>query len=279
LATAFSAFLTRYRMSRFSESTLYIPNSIRENETVGAEISSWVHRLDAVAKCYTADDNKEREIAVFERLCSDNLYWQRAILRYYGVLNGCVILQFACHGSIRQYLRSQPNKSQPNKPSLPIRLQWAEQATEAISFLRSKGIMHCDISCNNIFLDGQLNAMLGDFAGSSIDGEQCLGWYETSHSDPDMEDPSEKTEIFALGSTFYEILTGRKPYEGRDDVEIERAFRKGNFPNLKSLPALNTVIFNCWRGQYQTTAELLQDLKKEGTLIRPPQIFPTNQIQ
>ena len=58
------------------------------------------------------------------------------------------------------------------------------------------------------------------------------------------------------------ILTGRKPYEGQDDVEIERAFRKGNFPNLKSLPALNKVIYNCWRGQYQTTAELLQDVKK-----------------
>lgn len=250
-------------MSRFSESPLNIPNSIRENETVGAGISSWVHRLDAVAKCYTAGDNKERdrEIAVFERLCTDNLYWQSTILRYYGVLNECVILQFACHGSIRQYLRSQPSNP------LSTRLQWAEQATEAICFLHSKGIMHCDISCNNIFLDAQFNAMVGDFAGSSIDNEQCLGWYETSHFDPDTEDPSEKTEIFALGSTFYEILIGRKPYEGLDDAEIERAFRKGSFPSLESLPALNTVIFNCWHGQYQTTAELLQDVKKEGTLI------------
>lgn len=80
-------------MSRLYESTLNIPNLIRENETVGVGISSWVHRFDAVAKCYTADDNKERdrEVAVFERLSSDSTLGQRAILRYYGLLDGCVI--------------------------------------------------------------------------------------------------------------------------------------------------------------------------------------------
>jgi serine/threonine protein kinase len=262
-------------MSQLYESTLHIPKLIRDNETVGAGISSWVHRLDAIAKCYTADDNKERdrEVAIFERLCSDDIYWQRNIVRYYGVLDGCVILQFARHGTIRQYLRSQTHK-----PSLSVRLRWAEQITDAISFLHSKGIMHCDISCNNIFLDSNLDAMVGDFAGSSIDDEQCLGWYETSHSHPDTEDPSEKTEIFALGSTFYEILMGRKPYEGRDDAEIEGAFRRGDFPNLKSLSALNTVISNCWSGQYQTSADLLRSVKEEGTSIQQPQIILANEI-
>lgn len=262
-------------MSQLYESVLNIPKLIRDNETVGAGLSSWVHRLDAVAKCYTADDNKgrDREVAIFERLCSDDIYWQRSILRYYGVLNGCVILQFARHGTIRQYVQSQTYK-----PALSVQLRWAEQITDAISFLHSKNIMHCDISCNNIFLDDNLNAMVGDFAGSSIDDEQCLGWYETSHSHPDTEDPSEKTEIFALGSTFYEILIGKKSYEGRDDAEIERAFRQGDFPSLRSLSALNTVILNCWSGQYQTSADLLQDVKQEGTSIQYLQIFLANRI-
>lgn len=108
--------------------------------------------------------------------------------------------------------------------------------------------------------------MVGDFAGSSIDKEQCLGWYETSHCHPDMEGPSETSEIFALGSTFYEILVGKKPYEGRDDAEIEQAFRNGSFPSLESLPALNTVILNCWSGRYKTTSELLGDVRTEGIL-------------
>jgi len=114
------------------------------------------------------------------------------------------VSSYNSHATARSGSTYDLNQINLNQINLLIRLQWAEQVTEAISFLHSKGIMHCDISCNNIFLDGQFNAMLGDFAGSSIDGEQCLGWYETSHSDPDAEDPSEKTEIFALGSTFYE---------------------------------------------------------------------------
>jgi len=104
-------------MSQLYKTALNIPKLIRDNETVRAGLSSWVHRLDAVTKCYTADDNKERdrEVAIFEHLCSDDIYLQRAILRYYSVLNGCVILQFAQHSTIRQYVQSQTYK-----PSLSV---------------------------------------------------------------------------------------------------------------------------------------------------------------
>ncbi|KAI1780456.1 hypothetical protein F4818DRAFT_5966 [Hypoxylon cercidicola] len=137
--------------------------------------------------------------------------------------------------------------------------------------------MHCDISCNNIFLDKDLNAMVGDFAGASIDQEQCLGWYETSHSHPDMQEPSEESEIFALGSTFYEMLEGKKPFEGRDDAEIEEAFRNGNFPCLKSLPALNTIILDCRSRRYASTNEVLQNVRQEGiSFINELPMFFTN---
>lgn len=61
--------------AQLRESTLNISEPFRENETVGAGISSWVHRFDAVAKCYTADDGKEREreVAVFDA-------WVRAVV-------------------------------------------------------------------------------------------------------------------------------------------------------------------------------------------------------
>lgn len=263
------------------ESKLNISKFFRGNETVGAGISSWVLRLDAVAKCYTAADGKEREreIAVYERLGSNSDSRKIPILRYYGVFNECVILQLARHGSIRRYLRFSTHK-----PALSTQLRWAEQATDAISFLHSKGVKHCDIFCNNIFLNDNLDAMVGDFAGSSIDGKQCLAWYETSYCHPDVEDPSESSDIFALGSTFYEILVGKKPYEGWDVIEIQQAFRNGNFPSLESLPALDTVILNCWSGRYKTTTELLEDVRTEArakpnpSLPNERQAFRTSQL-
>jgi serine/threonine protein kinase len=140
---------------------------------------------------------------------------------------------------------------------------WIEQATEAISYLHSNGIFHCDISYNNIFLDADYNAMVGDFAGSSIDDKEALGFYATSHHHPDIEDPSTGSEIFALGSTFYEILTGEIPFKGCKTIETEKNIREGNFPTLEHLPALQKVILKCWKCGYQTVDELLVEVKQD----------------
>ncbi|KAH8600125.1 kinase-like domain-containing protein [Bisporella sp. PMI_857] len=209
-----------------------IPHEIEKNDMVGVGLSSWVLRVDAVAKCYTRPAERDREIAVYKRLGS-----HKSILKYYGSLDGSVLLQFAPHGTVRQYLES----SQHNSP-LATRLKWTEQVTEAISYLHSKGVFHCDISYNNIFLDANYNAMVADFAGSSIDNEEALGFYGISHHHPDIEDPSKDSEMFALGSTFYEILTGENPFKGCETVDIERTIRKGNFPTLEHLPPPNGYI-------------------------------------
>lgn len=232
-----------------------VPYLIRDNDRIGTGLSSWVLRVDAVAKCYTNSEEREREIAVYERLGR-----HKAILPYYGSLEASVLLQFAPYGSVRQYLEDPQSKP----PTLARKLLWVSQATEAISFLHSKAILHCDISYNNIFLDTDHNALVGDFAGSSIDDKEPLGWYGMSHCFPGIDDPSVQNEIFALGSTFYEILIGKNPFEGHLAVEVERAIRDGNFPSLDHLPALGTVISKCWRGGYSTVDELLKEVKQEA---------------
>ncbi|KAI1124019.1 kinase-like protein [Nemania abortiva] len=238
------------------------PPSFTGLGTVGIGLSSAVLRLDAVAKCYFGRniEDREREIAVLKRLGADGYKRNKNIVRWYGVLDGCILLQRAHHGSIRQYYL----QYDPHRPPLSTQLQWAEQATDAICFLHSKGVVHCDISCNNIFIDDNLDAIVGDFAGSSIDGNQKCPLYETSHCHPDQKVSSEISDIFALGSTFYEMLVGRKPYDGMEHREIEEAIRNGNFPSLESLPALKTIILDCWNGRYKAATELLEDVRKEG---------------
>lgn len=125
-------------------------------------------------------------------------------------------------------------------------------------------MFHGDISCNNIFLDDSLNINLGDFAGSAIDGLPPLVCYETSHELPD-EDISTRTEIFALGSTIYEIMTGSKPYKDLPEHEVSAAFSKGRFPDLESISAFRNIIMRCWRQNYATAEEAFQDVKSEGT--------------
>lgn len=252
-------------MALFHESTIDVPDRIRDTETVGIGLSSWVHRLDAVAKCYNSKESeaRAREIAVYERLGTER---REGVMRCYGVLDGqSVVLQFARHGSIRQYQHSHYHDT-----PLPVKLRWAQQATKAMAFLHSRRVLHCDISCNNIFLDENLDAMVGDFAGSSLDGKQCLSWYDTSHAHPDTTTPSVKSEIFALGSTFYELLLGEKPFQGMNERAIEESFRQHCFPSLEPLPALRSVIAKCWEQQYDTVADLLCDIDLEGVLKPSP---------
>jgi len=148
---------------------------------------------------------------------------------------------------------------------LALKLRWVEQLFDAVQFIHSRSVLHGDISGNSIFLDDNLNAKLGDFAGSATDNDPPLVCYETSHELPG-EDISTRTELFALGSTVYEIMTGLKPYKDLPDHEVSAAFSEGRYPDLEPVSAFKNTIMRCWSQSYATVDEGLQDVKSEGML-------------
>lgn len=229
---------------------------------VGLGTTALVARLDAVIKFARRTELPllEREKGIYERLGHDH----DGVLRYYGSLGDALILQYASHGSIRQYYASQAKSV-----SLSLQLRWVEQITASVAFIPSRNVLHGDISCNNVLLDKGLNAKLGDFAGSSMDGQDPLICYETSHEHPEIIGISVGSELFALGSTFYEIMTGSKPYKELSDTEIIRVYKEGKYPSLVSLAAFNDTIHRCWTQGYASVDELLEDVKAEGMNFQP----------
>ncbi|KFZ12273.1 hypothetical protein V501_04315 [Pseudogymnoascus sp. VKM F-4519 (FW-2642)] len=191
---------------------IQFPHGVDGKDILEAGITAIVARLDAVIKLVSTTSDRplmemEREKRVYERLGHHD-----RVVSYYGNMGNNIILQYACHGSIRQYFQIQ------TKPlALSLQLRWVEQIAEAVAYVHSKNVLHSDISCNNIFIDHGFNVKLGDFAGSAIDEEPALVYYETSHGHPSITDTTTKSEIFALGSTFYEVMTGSKPYKGLPD--------------------------------------------------------------
>jgi len=240
------------------ESVIKWPLGICYKDLVGAGLTSTVARLDAVVKFVDLEDLNylEREKLVYERLGRDH----SGIVRYFGVVENAILLEFASHTSIRQYV------TRGNQAPLSIKLRWVKQLFDAVQFIHSKGVLHSDISCNSVFLDKDLNIRLGDFGGSDIDRHAPLLVYETSHSLPGSgQDISTKTELFALCSTTYEIMTGLKPYNHLSDYEISTAFSEGRYPDLKTIPVLRHTIIGCWRERYKTIEEALREVKLEGT--------------
>ena len=238
------------------ESVIQWPLALDGRDMVGGGMTAIVARLDAVVKFSAPTESLlfEREKLVYERLGREH----SSIIRYYGALDSAIILQFASQTSIRQYFARQ--KQVP----LSQKLVWVEQLFDVIQFIHSKGVLHGDISCNDIFLDNSLNIKLGDFAGSAIDDLPPLVCYETSHELPD-EDISVRTELFALGSTTYEIMTGSKPYKDLPDHEVSAAFSEGRYPDLKSISVFGSTILKCWMQNYTSAEEALQDVISEGT--------------
>lgn len=212
------------------------------------------------------------EIEVYNRLQVPHR--PSTVLEYYSSSRDGIILEWAAHGSIRQYQRK-------ITAQLPERLlyRWACQAAQAVAFCHSRGVLHGDIHCNNFFLDEGLNIKLGDFAGSSIDGSPGTVCYSVTHQllDVDNQSPSpneatitEKTEIFAFGSALYEMVTGRGLYAGEFakevfDSEVESRFRKKQFPDVTGLRVLGKIIAGCWNLKFSTMAEVLECVETEGT--------------
>lgn len=125
-------------------------------------------------------------------------------------------------------------------------------------------MLYSDILCSNVFLNNNLNVKLGDFAGSAINDLLLLVCYKTSYELPN-KDILIKTELFALGSTIYKIITGLKLYKDLPDYKVSAAFSEGRYPNLESVSTFRNIIIRCWRQSYRTAEEALWDVKLEGT--------------
>jgi hypothetical protein len=57
-------------MAKVEESAIQIPKYVHDTEFIGAGLSAWVHRLDAVVKSYPSNraSKKATEVAIYRRL-------------------------------------------------------------------------------------------------------------------------------------------------------------------------------------------------------------------
>jgi len=252
--------LDKTERSNIIHRTVVSPHGTFSEDLVGVGYSGWVYRLDAVLK--KPHEGQEQDCAVEQRVY-ERLGAHEGILRYFGTTTeGSLILQYASNNSIRHYYTA---KAKDNPISLEQRLRWIHQIVKTFAYIHSKGVLQADIHGANILLDDQLNAIVSDFAGCSIDGEASTGTYQPGFYHPDMWPKSVETEIFAIGSLLYEIMTESRPYHDLEIHEMEETFRKEIFPDTDHLPAFGHIIQKCWKLGYKVTEELLVDVEAEGT--------------
>ena len=245
--------------------TIYCPGDVTECLTTGT--NSFIGSVDekTVLKYpHIPGDEKALALLGLEARIFQAIGPHKHIIGFKGLTKDGLLLERAHFGSITEYLQN-------NDPGLQQRLKWAYQAAEALAIVHKKGVLHRDISANNLLLDAELNVKLSDFQGRllSPDGEieeDGLSVENTKSFMPRVNSnyADWKTDIFALGSAFYYIMEGQEPYPDLDpdlhEEQIIERFTSSQFPTIEYSP-MNRVMYKCWAGEYDSVDAVSQDLK------------------
>jgi serine/threonine protein kinase len=159
--------------------------------------------------------------------------------------------------------------------------EWGIQAAEALEYAHSLGIVHRDIKPANLMIDGQGSLWITDFglartaadAGLTMTGD-VLGTLRYMSPEQALAKHGlvdHRTDVYSLGVTLYELLTGRSAVEGKDREEILNRITLNEPQPPRGIDVeiprdLETVVLKALAKspveRYATARELADDLRR-----------------
>lgn len=136
----------------------------------------------------------------------------------YGVSQGMhfMAMEFVHGTSLRNLIEEK------GRLPLPIALRIALEVLKALGFAHSKGVYHRDVKPSNILIGTDGSVKLTDFGLSYIEGGSSYTVEGTLMGTPAYMSPEQargekadgRSDLFSLGATVYEMLTGEKAFGG-----------------------------------------------------------------
>ena len=123
----------------------------------------------------------------------------------------------------------------------PDALRYLEQIARALQVVHEAGILHRDLKPPNLMLrendtlvliDFGLARTLGGAPNSTRTGVLRGSPYYMSPEQALGEDLDGRTDLYALGILFYEMVTGRKPYTGHSAMDVLQQHVTAPLPQL-----------------------------------------------
>ena len=174
----------------------------------------------------------------------------------------------------------------------------AHRICDALDYMHKHGIVHRDLKPENIMIDESDQIKLIDFGIAMKEDGRRLTFVNMSSllGTPDYISPEQvkgargdqRSDIYAVGSIIYEMLTGRVPFIGPNPLAAmnERILHDVKPPrelNPAISPELEEILYRALerepRHRYATASELMWDLEhQEQVGVEPRSVRPAGHV-
>lgn len=155
-----------------------------------------------------------------------------------------IVMEYADGGDLSGRIKD-AKKAEPPKPIDPkLGMFWFLQVCMALKYLHDNHILHRDLKTANIFLTSKNVVKLGDFGISTV-LQNTMACAKTVCGTPYYFSPelcqskpyNNKSDVWALGVVFYEILTLGRPFNAKTLKDLIRKIVVGQYePIPASIP-------------------------------------------
>lgn len=182
--------------------------------------------------------------------------------------------------TLKKYIEKKARLSVKEAVSIAI------QVGRGIEAAHNNHIIHRDIKPQNIIISKEGKVKVTDFGiakaatSNTITSNVMGSVHYTSPEQVRGGFSDEKSDIYSLGITLFEMLTGRVPYNGETTVAVAIQHIQEEMPSprdyVPEIPvSVEQIVLKCTQKspdrRYQSAPELIEDLKK--SLISPDENF------
>lgn len=182
--------------------------------------------------------------------------------------------------TLKKYIEKKARLSYKEAVSIAI------QVSMGIEAAHNNHIIHRDIKPQNIIISKDGKVKVTDFGiakaatSNTITSNVMGSVHYTSPEQARGGYSDEKSDIYSLGITMFEMLTGRVPFNGETTVAIAIKHIQEELPSPKEFvpeipTAVESIVLKCCQKspdrRYQSVAELIADLKQ--SLMKPDEDF------